>query len=744
MPPTHDALPIQSMSRSRDRSRGQVAVIFALSIVLFVALCAVVVDVAFYWVTTLKVQRAADAAALAGAVYLPGDRTSAYAEARASATQNDYTGSGAITVTPVQDTGDPRQLDVTIAASSPAFFARVLGITSYPVTRSAKGIYVLPVPMGSPLAYYGVGDFSVNQTSPVVTPGLTGNSGARAATATPSSVWTQNSGTLVSAVNAADSAYAYTTTNTQAQQWSTFGLLTNLAANEAITSVDGIQVKLTNVKVSATCASTTIAVALSGDNGNTWTTGTQVTGNLTTSNQTFTFGATTNMTAWPGQAWNSLTAPLSDGKFRLRLTAAKGCATTGTQLRVDQISIQANYTFSRTTMVTTMVTTHGVTDGTFLTSQGGWGAIITRGGDQGNGDAYAPDNDGTGANLKFNANGYDYAVNLPSGGIIKVFDPGFCAMGSNGVGGSMGVGDHWIVPTAQVPSTATGTQAPVSTYYTVWDSNGNLGLPSSWSQIYTSGALFEGQTGYDPSNMGPNGTGSAPANATSGCDAYHNAWWTVPTGNLGGGTYVLQVQTSKTRPPSGSTDASVNNGTSAENMWAIEAVGGGSPQVYGNGRMTVYNNLPYDSAVGGTQTQQFYLAKIDQATGAGKTALIDLFDPGDLAGGATGTLRVFSPDGGTSHAVNFSYTTEGHCTPYTGTSACSGTNVGSITTTSPSGQATNNTWIHISVPLDGTYGQTGLWQGGWWQIQYTIDKGGNDTTTWEVSVSGNPVHLLVP
>ena len=66
MPPTHDALPIQFMSRSRDRSRGQVAVIFALSIVLFGELALVVVDVAFYWVTTLKVQRAADAAALAG------------------------------------------------------------------------------------------------------------------------------------------------------------------------------------------------------------------------------------------------------------------------------------------------------------------------------------------------------------------------------------------------------------------------------------------------------------------------------------------------------------------------------------------------------------------------------------------------------------------------------------------------------------------------------------------------------
>ena len=718
---------------SRNRSRGQVAVIFALSIVLFVTLCAMVVDIAYYWVTTLRVQRAADAAALAGAVYLPGDTVTAYAEARASATQNEYTGGTGVTVTPVQDSGDPRQLDVTITASSPAFFARVVGVNSFPITRTAKGVYVLPVPMGSPLAYYGVGDFTVNQTSPVVTPGLTGNSGARAATATPASAWSQSSGTLITAVNAADSNYAYTTTNSQAQQWSTFGLLSNLAAGEAVTSVDGIRVILTNVRLSASCPSTTntIAVALSGDGGATWTTGTQVTANLTSSNQAFTFGATNSMAAWPGITWNQ--AALADGGFRLRLTAAKGCATGATQLRVDQISMQANYTFSRTTSVTAPVTTLGVNEGaTFLASQGGWGAIITRGGSQGNGDAYAP-----ASAVRFDPGGYDYVISLPSGGNVKVFDPGFCAMGSNGVAGSMGAGDHWIG--------SVGT--PVSTYYTLWDTNGKAGLPSAWSQVYTSGSLFESQTGYDPANTAPGVASGTLGGATSGCtfsnstaDPNHNAWWTMPTGALGPGTYALQVQTSKTRPPSGSTDTNVNSGTNAENMWSIEAVGGGSPQVYGNGRMTVYNNLQVTAT-----PQQFYLAKIDQATGAGKTALIDLFDPGDLCGTCDGTLQVFSPDGGTPHAVNFNYTTDANCSDQTGTSPCGTyTNVSQFITTKGGRQATNNTWIHISIPLANTYGSGGLWQGGWWQIVYTTPGGGNDTTTWQVSVSGNPVHLLIP
>ena len=337
-------------------------------------------------------------------------------------------------------------------------------------------------------------------------------------------------------------------------------------------------------------------------------------------------------------------------------------------------------------------------------------------------------NDGGSANARFDTGGYDYAIVLPSGGAIKVFDPGFCAMGSNGVAGSMGAGDHWI-----------GTSGtPVSTYYSVWNSNGKLGLPGSWSQVYTSGNLFENQTGYDPANMGPDGTGTRAERRHRRARRLPQCLVDDATGALGAGTYVLQVQTSKTRPPSGSTDTSVNSGTNAENMWSIEAAGAGAPQVYGNGRMTVYNNLQATAT-----PQQFYLAKIDQATGAGKTALIDLFDPGDISG--TGTLQVFSPDGGSSHAVNFNYTTDGNCVNQTGTSPCgTHTNVSQFDRRL---QRRTGHEQHVDPhqrPPGNAYGSSGLWKGGWWQIVYTTPDGGNDTTTWEVSVSGNPVHLLLP
>ena len=247
--------------------------------------------------------------------------------------------------------------------------------------------------------------------------------------------------------------------------------------------------------------------------------------------------------------------------------------------------------------------------------------------------------------------------------------------------------------------------------------------------MYSSGSLFEDQEGYDPAN------GSAPGGATSGCDAYHNTWFTLPTGSLMAGTYALQVST--TNP----NDASENSGTNAENMFAIVAKGGGSPAVYGNGKMAVYNNLQP-----GNSYQQFYLAKIDQNTGAGKTALIDIFDPGDLAGSGTAVIKVLSPNNNTQTAVHFSYTSDGNCVPNSagGSDACSSTDATQITTYVGGSMSFQNTWIHIRGAIPSTYGTGGLWGGGWWQIQYLTPSGGNDTTTWQVSISGNPVHLQVP
>ncbi len=729
---------------ARARSGGQIVVLFAGATVLFILLCGVVVDLSYYWVGSLQAQRAADAAALAGAVYLPGDPSTACSTARASAKQNGFTPaaqtgclppsgsactvSGSVGIRPVQDAADGRQLDVTLTTSVGTFFSRVVGIGSFPVTVHSKGVYVLPVPMGSPDAYYGVGDYSINDSS---TNNYTSKSGT--VTAKTGTNWS-------GASNAGNtgSPYATSSTNNAAQQWSFSNYSPAIGA-----TLDGVQV-IFNAKVSTASTSCKVQVDLSWDGGSTWDDGATITTpNLTTADQPgpayYTFGSASSLT-WLGSNHTWTVGDFTGTQMRVQLKYLKG-SSCGT-VSVNNLDVVVT---SHTT-TTTMTTTHGLYDGaTLLTSRGAFGAIITKGGDQSNGDAYSPVNSSLTHNA-YNPDGYDYLVKLPAGGQVKVFDPGFCAMGSNGAGGSMGTGDHWIG--------SSGTSYPVSTYYTVWNTNNKPGLPhSSWTEVYTSGNLFEGETGYDPANMGPNGTGGAPGGATSGCnsngrDSFHNTWWTIPTGSLAAGTYAVQIQTTKTAHVGVAADPSQNQNTNAENMFSLEAVGGAdasgnTPQIYGNGKMVVYNNL-----MGGSPppVQKFYLAQIDQATGAGKTALIDLWDIGDISG--TGTLRILSPDGGSQHYVNFKYTTDSSCRFVSGAMACysSGTSsplVSSITTTYNGAQATNGTWIHISIPLPATYG-TSLWDNGWWQVEYTVTQGGNDTTTWQVSVSGNPVHLVVP
>src|ERR1035437_2508592 len=125
--------PQRDRGRRRERSRGQVLVIFALGAFVLVGMGPVVVDVAWYWANTLRVQRAADAAALAGAVVLPGDVSRAVLLANAEAAQNGYSTG----VTPCSDanlpsgctggSGNDKQLNVTVTASVPRSEERRVG-----------------------------------------------------------------------------------------------------------------------------------------------------------------------------------------------------------------------------------------------------------------------------------------------------------------------------------------------------------------------------------------------------------------------------------------------------------------------------------------------------------------------------------------------------------------------------------------------------------------------------------------
>jgi Flp pilus assembly protein TadG len=387
-----------------------------------------------------------------------------------------------------------------------------------------------------------------------------------------------------------------------------------------------------------------------------------------------------------------------------------------------------------------------------LASKGFWGAIQSSGDLHNEGDAFTPLNDtlnpgsnsAGGTNPDFAANGepYNYDVVVPAnGGTVYIFDPTFCP-----VGGGYGVGDHYNADNSRQWGGTAGKYYSVSTYYTLFNTNNTAFTEADDTQVATSGSLFQQEFQLD--NSGTYGTPSGPKVgdvSTDGktavdCGAgkianpavggyWHNKWWPIATG-LAAGTYRVLIQSAAL--------GAVNFKAQAENAWSIEVTDGvASPQVHGFGRMAGYNILS-------SGLQKFYLAQIDQ-TAAGKTIEIDLFDPGDVSGDAF--MRVLSPDGNAYNYATFSYSSDANCIAGNSDS-CSGSGRTVFQTAKGGSSSFNDTWVKILIPLPTTYGSTGLLppgetQPGWWKIEYQV-AGGNDTTTWEVNVLGNPVHLVVP
>ncbi len=357
-----------------------------------------------------------------------------------------------------------------------------------------------------------------------------------------------------------------------------------------------------------------------------------------------------------------------------------------------------------------------------LGTLGYWGAIEMKGTQRANGDAYSTFyNGGTSLNGGFDPLGYSYIVEIPAGaagGAVWVYDPLFCATGAGGSTSParrLGVGDFWL-----------GTHTAVTTEFKLWDMQGTPYTTVDDTLVASDGGLFSSMDHVDKSTSyrgnqdygnGYNGSSSSDC-ATS---PYHNAWWRLASG-LGPGLYRLQAVTS-----SGTTSQNAVN-----NFGLQVTLGSGSgARVYGQTRMCVYN------AISGTST--FYLAQVD-AVHAGKTLEIKLFDPGDIA---STTLKVRMPTATGYTDATFSYTATGATAPGT----ISGGPVTSLATSNARTNFYNNQWLTITVNIPTSYvaptppGEPGP---GWWKIQYVTTGKGQDVTTWEVNIRGNPVHLVIP
>jgi hypothetical protein len=144
------------VARWRGRQEaGYAAILVAMLIpTVFLGVAAFSVDTSRWYVEIARVQKAADAAALAGVTYMPADSIKATSTALAVASKNGYTTGGTTSVT-VGQGSLPSQLKVTITTVVTNTFGGFIGTPKQPITKYAVADFTSPAPMGSPCNIFG-------------------------------------------------------------------------------------------------------------------------------------------------------------------------------------------------------------------------------------------------------------------------------------------------------------------------------------------------------------------------------------------------------------------------------------------------------------------------------------------------------------------------------------------------------------------------------------------------------------
>lgn len=159
----HKAISLRNTDRSR-RQHGYILTMFALLLVPLLLMVGFAVDVGYWYNRASDMRRAADAAALAGVVWLP-DEAAATTAALAAAAKNGFVPSANVSISVKPSTRSPRRLEVSITDNRVgSFFYKSLGGNNITLTRTSYAEYVLPVPMGSPRNFFGTGVLFDNYT----------------------------------------------------------------------------------------------------------------------------------------------------------------------------------------------------------------------------------------------------------------------------------------------------------------------------------------------------------------------------------------------------------------------------------------------------------------------------------------------------------------------------------------------------------------------------------------------------
>lgn len=754
--------------------------IFAGAVAVMLMLVAVVVDVSWLWSNALRVQRAADAAALAGAVTLPNDPNKGVQLAFAEAQKNGYINAGAVSVRPAQDATNPNRMNVGITAPVTTFFMRIVGIPTVNVSRTGIAEYNLPLKMGSPQNYYGVGRFMV----PNITTATTNRNGDTGFRATDGSISSnQSSQRWTNPDNATDSDNqgrdTTETVNGDSQRWNTFQLQNNASNNGVPTpgtttngnvtttvavTIGHVSVRLHGIHLTPTGGNTNnvamancqVKVEAWIDSQQKWSPAALVTIN---SQSDMNPDPVVPTTAADIAAWNAINwtyADLDDSNLEVRLTWVEnpGCGSAQVDRGVALDELQASATWSSTTTTKTKQLPAAANvlapDGTVLAPQNFWGSMQSYGAPSVQGDAYMTgyQTRKTTLNAEYDPEQYyNYAVEVPSnasGAEVWIFDPEFCDTGvaSNNVG--EGAGDNWTI------GGSNGASAPryVNAYYELWDMKQTPYdrvddvLVNSSGNLFTGQAMNQSDEFLDGRTDAANSCEGKPYHAQTSAET-RGSWWRLAN-NLGPGIY--RVHTASrilADAPANQADAT---GVNDFAIWTRSS-SGPAPRVYGLGSMEAYFALPAN------QVSIFYMTQIEKQY-AGKWIDIDLWDPGDT-GDLTADLEILQPtSGGYSQTPFYTNVVSGTTIPANFT--CGPTTSSSRTSIRTSNGDPNQSgiyngqWLRLCLQIPANYNQPkppGETEAGWYKIRYTMGNGtspSTDLTTWRVTIRDNPVHLVTP
>ena len=672
-------------------------VVVALMLIPLVVFAAMGVDIASWHARVNQLQIAADAASTAGAVWMPNLTKAATVAEESLAMNGIADGQDDVTVT-IGEGSSNTALRVEITDHSARRFLSAVMKGDQALTRSAEAEYFLPLPLGSPLNYFG-GD-ATKSTRLITWPVPHDWPGTGVAGPFPCNVGTASTQGLGRWTTTGYST-GFIAGNPQCR-WSAATTTTPVAPGDQ--QPMNVPCNARHVPAGAlgrwdTAAADTVAPTF--DPATRFTTGVGSRQCAWSIPSTLPPDSTTRA---PANVPCNVSGDLATGRW-------VGAAYTAGAVTRDP---DPNQHLCQWTPVMAAGTNPIAAD----RSPRLWAQVHGPGGNQQSGDAYATrcvtaTNCATPDNALYvdpadPDQGYWYAITAPAGGggptEIRVFDASLTPGALDA-----GTGDSVI----------SGTSMSFGTSFRVYEQTNPRDFHARVPVTGGAGDQNEGSCSWSLQQEAQ----------------FRLQWATLCTVDMQpGDTYLVNVRSAAL--------AGVSN-SAGRNSYAIEAVsagGGPQPALYAHNKMVMYNNVDSGAAT-------FYVAEVKQEY-AGKMLVLELYDPGESSGEAwlypmmPSATEVGASASPPTSACSFSSTraTYPRATDLNKSSVCS-------VRTSSAGALFNGHWVTIRVAIPETYTCTAgldpqLEPGScWWGIRYSFTAGTTDTTTWQARVEGNPVHL---